>query len=363
MIRRRQLIKAAGLGAAGAALAMPALGQGLPEVKWRLASSFPRSLDLLHGGAEVFAQAVADATDGKFQIQIFVPGEVVSSLEALDAVQKGTVEACHTALSYYWGKDPTFALATGVPFGMNSRQQSAWFSHGGGNDLLNEFLKDFGCSALPAGNTGCQMGGWFRSEIKSAADLNGLKIRIGGVAGKVLQRLGAVPQQIAAGEIYSELDKGSIDAAAWVGPYDDEKIGLTKVARFYYYPGWLAGSTTLHLVFNQAKWNDLPKPYRAILTTAAGLANADMQARYDAANPAALKRLVAGGAKLRAIPQDVLEASYKAASELYKEIADDNPKFKKVLEAFTAFRNDEYLWWQVAEYTYDNFMIRQRAKG
>ena len=362
-MKRRNFIKTAGLAAAGAAIASPAIAQSTPEVKWRMTSSFPKSLDTIYGGAEVFAKAVSEATDGKFQIQTFAAGEIVPGLQALDAVQNGTVEVCHTAMYYYWGKDPTFAFATAVPFGMNSRQQSAWLYHGGGNDLMNEFFKEYNIYALPAGNTGCQMGGWFRKEIKTAADLNGLKMRIGGFAGKVLQKLGSVPQQIAGGDIYPALEKGTIDAAEWVGPYDDEKLGFNKVAPYYYYPGWWEGGAMLHVGINTAKWAELPKTYQSIVATAAALANIDMQAKYDARNPAALKRLVGAGAKLLPFSQEVMEACYKASLELYKETSDSNPKFKKVHDAYMAFRNDQYLWWQVAEYTYDNYLIRQRAKG
>lgn len=360
---RRQFVKTAAMAAAGAAIAMPAIAQAAPEVKWRLTSSFPRSLDLMFGAAEIFAQTVSDATDGKFQIKVFPTNELTPGLRALDAVQKGTVDACHTAMHYFWGKDPTFAFGTAIPFGMNSRQASAWFYHGGGNDLFNDFLRSYNCYALPAGNTGCQMGGWFRSEIKSALDLAGLKVRIGGFAGKVLQRLGSVPQQTAGSDVYEALEKGTIDAAEWVGPYDDEKMSLTRVAPYYYYPGWWEGGSTLHVAFNLDRWNQLPKAYQSILSAAAMVANQDMQAAYDARNPASLKRLVAVGTRLRAFPQDVLEASYKTTAELTKEIADSNPRFKRILDSYMAFRNDEYLWWQVGEYTYDNFMIRQRARG
>ena len=363
IVKRRNLVKVAGLAAAAAAIARPAIAQSMPEVKWRLTSSFPKSLDTIFGGAEVLAKAVLEATDGKFQIQVFAGGEIVPGLQALDAVQNGTVEAAHTTMYYYWGKDPTFALATAIPFGLNSRQQAAWFYHGGGIDLFNEFLTGYNVYALPGGNTGCQMGGWFRREVKTVADLAGIKMRIGGFAGKVMQKLGVVPQQIAGGDIYPALEKGTIDAAEWVGPYDDEKLGFYKVAPTYYYPGWWEGGASIHFAFNSAKWAELPKIYQSILTTCAAYANIDMQAKYDARNPPALKRLVGAGAKLAPFSQEIMEASYKAAQELYAETTATNEKFKKIYDAYIAFRNDEYLWWQVAEYTYDNFMIRQRAKG
>jgi len=348
---------------AGTAIAAPAIAQSMPEVKWRVTSSFPKSLDTIYGASEVLAKAVAEMTDNKFQIQVFAAGEIVPGLQAADAVTNGTVEMCHTAPYYYVGKDPTFAFGTAVPFGLNSRMQDAWFMYGDGMKLLNEFFADYNMHALVGGNTGCQMGGWFRKEIKTAADINGLKMRIGGFAGRVLTKLGAVPQQIAGGDIYPALEKGTIDAAEWVGPYDDQKLGFNKVAPFYYYPGWWEGGAALQFMINKAKWEGLPKAYKAVLENAAQHANTDMQAKYDARNPAALKALVAAGTQLRPFPPEVLDACYKAAQELYAETSASNAKFKKVYDNMMAFRADQYLWWQVAEATYDNYMIRARARG
>jgi TRAP-type mannitol/chloroaromatic compound transport system substrate-binding protein len=362
-MKRREFLKAAGAGmATTSALAAPAIAQSAPEIKWRLTSSFPKSLDTLYGGAETFAKAVAEATDNKFQIQVFAAGEIVPALQAADAVTAGTVEMCHTASYYYFGKDPTFSLGCAIPFGLNSRMQDAWAFQGGGVDLMNEFYKKHNIFALPAGNTNCQMGGWYRREINTVDDLRGLKFRIAGLAGRVLQKLGGVPQQIAGGEIYTALEKGTIDAAEWVGPYDDEKLGFHKVARFYYYPGWWEGGTTVHNFFNMSKWNELPKSYQSILTSASHVANTWTSTRYDAVNPGALKRLVAGGAQLKPYSTAIMEACLKAANEVYAETSADNPDFKKVYESLAAFRGDQYLWWQVAEYSYDGFMIRTRTR-
>jgi TRAP-type mannitol/chloroaromatic compound transport system substrate-binding protein len=362
-MKRREFLRAAGAGmAATSALAAPAIAQSAPEIKWRLTSSFPKSLDTLYGGAETFAKAVAEATDNKFQIQVFAAGEIVPALQAADAVTAGTVEMCHTASYYYFGKDPTFSLGCAIPFGLNSRMQDAWAFQGGGVDLMNDFYKKHNIFALPAGNTNCQMGGWYRREIGTVDDLRGLKFRIAGLAGRVLQKLGGVPQQIAGGEIYTALEKGTIDAAEWVGPYDDEKLGFHKVARFYYYPGWWEGGTTIHNFFNMSKWNELPKSYQSILTSASHVANTWTSTRYDAVNPGALKRLVAGGAQLKPYSTAIMEACLKAANEVYAETSADNPDFKKVYESLTAFRGDQYLWWQVAEYSYDGFMIRTRTR-
>ena len=357
-MKRRQFIQAATAGVAAAAIAKPAIAQSSPTVKWRLTASWPKSLDTLFGACETFAKFCSEATDGKFQVEVFAAGEIVPGLQALDAVSNGTVEACHTATYYFIGKDPTFALFCAVPFGLNARQQNAWFYDGNGTKLMDDFTTKYNCISLLAGNTGCQMGGWFRNEIKTVADLKGLKFRIGGVAGQVLQKLGVVPQQIAGGDIYPALEKGTIDAAEWVGPYDDEKLGFAKIAKYYYYPGWWEGGTTNHLMINTTKWNELPKSYQAIARAAAGYANTEEQAKYDSRNPAALKRLVAGGTQLRPFSAPIMEASYTAANEVYAETSAKNAPFKKIWDDIVAFRREEYQWWQVAEYTYDSFMIR-----
>jgi TRAP-type mannitol/chloroaromatic compound transport system substrate-binding protein len=332
-------------------------------VKWRLTSSFPKSLDTLYGAAEVFAKAVSEATDGKFQIQCFAAGEIVPGLQAADAVQNGTVEMAHTASYYYVGKDPTFSLFTAQPFGLNSRMQASWMAFGGGEQIANDFFKKYNFMAIPCGNTTCQMGGWFRKEINTVDDLKGLKFRIAGYAGSIFAKMGTIPQQIAGGDIYAALEKGTIDAAEWVGPYDDEKLGLAKVAKHYYYPGWWEGGAMLHNFINLDKWNALPKNYQAIVRAASALANDWMIAKYDNVNPGAIKRLIAAGAQLHPFPQPVMEASYKATSEMYAETSAKNPDFKKTVDSMIAYRGDQYLWWQVAELGFDAFMVRMRSRG
>ncbi|MET0630801.1 MAG: TRAP transporter substrate-binding protein [Xanthobacteraceae bacterium] len=362
-MKRRQFLKAAGLGAAATAIAKPAIAQSTPTIKWRLAASWPKSLDTLFGACETLSKYVAEATDNKFQIQPFAAGEIVPALQVLDAAQNGTVEMCHTATYYYIGKDPTWALFCAVPFGLNTRQQNAWFYDGDGMKLMNEFGKKYNVHSLVGGNTGAQMGGWFRKEIKTVDDLKGLKMRIGGWAGKTLQKLGVVPQQLAGGDIYPALEKGTIDATEWVGPYDDEKLGFHKVAPYYYYPGWWEGGTAQHFMINLPTWNELPKNYQAIVAAAAGFANVEETGRYDARNPAALKRLVAAGTHLRPFSQPIMEACLTASNEVNAETSAANADYKKVWESVHAFRNDEYLWWQVAEYSYDTFMIRTRTRS
>src|SRR5689334_3253305 len=264
-MERRSFLKKAAAGVAATTAAAPAIAQSNPKIQWRLAASWPKSLDTLFGGADLVAKRVSELTDGNFQIRAFAAGEIVPALQVLDAVQAGTVELGHTATYYYFGKDPTFALGTSVCFGPNTRQNNAWWYHGGGREAMEPLFKEYGIIAMPGGNTGCQMGGWFRKEIKSVADLKGLKFRIGGMAGLVMAKLGVVPQQIGGPDIYPALEKGTVDGAEWIGPYDDEKLGFNKVAQFYYYPGWWEGGPMTMAFINEKKWNELPKLYQTAL--------------------------------------------------------------------------------------------------
>ena len=354
-MERRSFLKKAAAGVAATTVASPAIAQSQPSIQWRLAASWPKSLDTLYGGAELVARRVGEITDGKFTIRAFAAGEIVPALQVLDAVQAGTVELGHTATYYYFGKDPTFALATSVCFGMNTRQMNAWWYFGGGREAMEPLFKEYGCVAIPAGNTGCQMGGWFRKEIKSVADLKGLKFRIGGMAGLILAKLGVVPQLIGGADIYPALEKGTIDAAEWVGPYDDEKLGFNKVAQHYYYPGFWEGGPTLLTLVNEKKWNELPKSYQAALTAACGEANAWMPAKYDAQNPAALRRLIGSGTKIHPFSRSILEAAEKASYELYEELKVKSKHWARVYPEWKKFRDEQYLWFRVAESTFDNY--------
>jgi TRAP-type mannitol/chloroaromatic compound transport system substrate-binding protein len=354
----------AGVGAAAAtSLAAPAIAQENPKITWRMTSSFTKNTDILWSASSDIAQSVKEASDGNFTIHTFAAGEIVPGLQAADAVGNGTVEMAHTCCYYYIGKDPTFALGTAVPFGLNARQTNSWFAVGGGNELLNEFLASYGLYALPAGNTGAQMGGWYRREINTVADLSGLKMRIAGLAGQVMQKLGVTPQQIAGGDVYAALEKGTIDATEFVGPYDDQKLGFVKVAKYYYYPAWWEGGPVVHAFFNLEKFNALPKSYQRILKDACANANQNMLARYDAHNAQALRQLVSEGAVLKPFTQEILEAAYKAAQEVYADINGKNAAFKKIYDSQQTFKKDGYLWNQIAEYSYDAFMMTQQRKG
>eukprot|EP01035_Chromulina_nebulosa_P003299 gene3299-4500_t len=278
---RRSFFKKAGTAAVGAAaatgLAAPALAQENPKISWRLASSFPKSLDTIYGGATDIADRVRAATNGAFDIQVFSAGEIVPALESANAAGAGTIEMAHTVLYYYYGKDPTFALGAAIPFGLNARGMNSWFYAGNGNTLINEFLAGHNLYSFPAGNTGVQMGGWFRKEINSLADLTGLKMRIGGLAGAVIAKLGVVPQQIPAGDIYPALEKGTIDAAEWIGPYDDQKLGFNKVAPYYYYPDWWEGGPEVDFFTNNKALDTLSAENKAIIEAASAYAHVDMQ--------------------------------------------------------------------------------------
>jgi len=353
---RRKFLAAGGAGLVASTVAAPAIAQSAPTLKWRMATSWPKSLDTIFGGAEYLAKRVAEMTDNKFQIRVFAGGEIVPALQVLDAVQNSTVEMGHTASYYYVGKDPTFTFDATVPFGMNYRIMNSWLRQAGGQELINEFLQDFNILPIPAGNTGTQAGGWWRKEVNTVEDLKGIKFRIGGWGGAVLTKLGVVPQQLGGADIYPALEKGTIDAAEWVGPYDDEKLGFYKIVKYYYAPGWWEGQTNLSLYVNLGQWNTLPPAYKSIVQGAAAEANNRVLAAYDFLNPQALKRLVAGGTQLRYWSKPILEACFKASRELYAEEAARNPKFKKIYGPWSEYLAAQDEWMRVEEQQFDNYM-------
>ncbi|WP_418648394.1 TRAP transporter substrate-binding protein [Thauera butanivorans] len=370
-MERRSFLKKAGAGAAaGAALglaacgkseqqaapAAPAVQTGLPSIQWRMTSSFPKSVDTLFGSAEMLANRLREITDGKFDIRIFPAGEIVPGLQALDAVQQGTVEMCHTCSYYYVGKDKTFAFGTAVPFGLNARQMDAWIIAGGGQELLDEFYSNYNIYSFLGGNTGVQMGGWYRKQINSLEDIKGLKIRIAGIAGEILARMGAIPQQLAGPDVYPALEKGTIDAAEWVAPYDDEKLGFHKVAPNYYAPGWWEPGPVVHFYVNKTEWDKLPKEYQAAFRTASREAHILMTASYDHKNPQALARLLSQGVKLQTFSNEIMKRGYEVSQELYAEEAAKNPAWAKIYAEFEKYRRAQNAWFGVAEGSYDRFM-------
>ncbi|MCW5635018.1 MAG: twin-arginine translocation signal domain-containing protein [Rubrivivax sp.] len=358
-MERRSFVQGAGIAGVLAAGLAPAV-HAQATIRWRLSSSFPKSLDTLYGQSEIFAKHVRDMSGGRFQISVHGPGELVPAFGKVEAIQNGTVEMACTAPYYFFGKDETFALACAIPFGLNYRQMTAWMHEGNGLKLLRDFYRGYNIVNFPAGNTGAQMGGWFRKEIKSLADVKGLKFRTGGFSGRVFERLGGVPQNIPGGEIYQALEKGTIDAAEWVGPYDDQKLGFNKVAPFYAYPGWWEGGPQLENWINARAWDGLPAEFKSMIEVACGHSMVDMMARYDGRNAAALKQLVAGGAKLFPFPKDLMDAAFKESMALYSDISAKNANWKKVYDDFAVFRRDANLWFRYTEATFDDFMQRQR---
>ncbi len=360
-MQRRSFLKRLSAGAAVGALAAPAIAHDLPAIRWRMATSWPKSLDTLYGSCEMVAKRVAKLTDGKFQIRVFAAGELVPGLQVLDAVQQGTVECGHTAAYYYIGKNLAFAFDTTLPFGLTARQQNSWFYYGGGLQLMRELFAQYNVVNFPCGNTGAQMGGWFRKEVKSLADFKGLKMRIPGLGGRILAVLGAVPQTIAGGDIYPSLERGAIDATEFVGPHDDEKLGFYKIAKHYYAPGWWEPSATVSLMVNSEQWKKLPPAYQEVLTSVCREVDQDMTAAYDARNTAALQRLLKAGVQLHTFPEDMMKAAQKTAFEIYAEESGKNPAFRKIYDNWKKFRDEQYQWFASNEAVFERFVYSNRV--
>ena len=359
-MERRSFIRQTGIAGVLAAGVAPAVVHAQANVRWRCASSFPKPLDTIYGGGEIFAKKIGEMSGGKFQVSVHAGGELMPALGVLDGVQGGNVEMAHTVGYYFFGKDPTFALGACIPFGLNSRQMTAWTYESNGLKLMREFYAGYNVVNFPGGNTGAQMAGWFRKEMKTVADWKGLKFRIGGFAGQVIQRMGGVPQNMPGGELYQALEKGTLDAAEWIGPYDDLKLGFNKVAPFYYYPGWWEGGPQVDFYINSKAYEALTPEYKAMVEAASAFVHVDMQAKYDARNPVALKQLVAAGTKLVQFPKPLMDEAFKESMALYDELSAKNPAWKKVYADFANFRRDQHLWFRFTESTFDRYM--QSAK-
>ena len=326
-----------------------------PHVTWRLVSSFPRSLDTLFGAAEFFCRRVGEITDQHFTIRPYPAGELVPGLQVMDAVQQGTVACGQTCGYYYTGKNPALAFETTVPFGLSHRQQSAWLNQAGGLDLLNEVLADFNIRTFFAGGTGAQMGGWFRQELPDLSAVRGLKIRIPGLGGEILSRMGATVQLLSGSDLYLALERGAIDATEWVGPYDDEKLGFYKVAKYYYYPGWWEPGPTIAYYVNRREWDRLPRDFQAAFQAAATESGFDMITNYDRQNPAALTRLLGHGVQLRRFTDDVMLEASKVTLDLMEERSAKDPAYRKLYEHWKAFRTESFRWFNTAEAAYQSF--------
>ena len=362
-INRRRLVTGAAFGTAASVLLpactsnsssgtstnVSAQASNQPNIRWRMVTSWPQSLDTIYGGAVALCDRIAQMTDNHFRITPFAAGEIVPGLQVLDAVQAGTVECGHSASYYYVGKNPALAFGTAVPFGLTAQQQNAWYYHGGGLKTMHRLYADFNVIAFPAGNTGAQMGGWFKREVSTAADLQGLKMRIPGIGGEVMKRLGVLVQVLPGGEIFLALERGTIDAAEFVGPYDDEKLGLQNAAPFYYYPGWWEPSAALDLTINLDAWNSLPQTYREVVIAASYEANIDMLARYETLNGTALQQLAGGGTELRRYSTEILAAGEQAALGFLEEQASGDRTFQEIYTQWKAFKETIQGWNQLNE--------------
>lgn len=367
MSRRQFLKRTLPALAAGAIAGCARSGSGpaihtKQQVRWRLVSTWPRSLDILYGGSEKLAERVSALTEGRFKIQPYQGGEIVPGLQVLDAVQQGTVEMGQSASYYFTGKNPALAFDTVVPFGLSARQHSAWLQYGGGIELLRKVFLDFNIINLQAGNTGAQMGGWFRREIGGIGDLAGLRMRIPGLGGEIMNRLGVNVQVLSPGEIYTSLERGAIDAAEWVGPYDDEKLGLHRVAKHYYYPGWWEPAGALTFYVNKNSWDALPSAYRDVLTIASHDVSQSVLAEYDAKNPGALARLKSEGVQVKPFSYEIMAAAQRESEAFLAEKAAGDSSYRTIHENWKTFRSATFDWFSTAELSYQSFAFPRVSK-
>jgi TRAP-type mannitol/chloroaromatic compound transport system substrate-binding protein len=360
-MERRKFIGAAGLAGILAAGMAPAVQAG-QSIRWRLTSRFPKIQDIPHGGIQTLIRMVREMSGGKFEILLQEADEQTASAGVLDSVQNGNVECGHTSAVYNISKDEVFALDGTIPFGLNARQMTAWMQQGNGLTLLREFYMSYGIINFPMGNTGAQMGGWYRKPVKSLADLKGLRMRITGLGSRVFERIGGKPSNLLSSEIVKAFERGTIDAAEWGGPYDDSKLGLHKVCKNYAYPGWGEGGSQFSLYVNHRAYEALTEENQAILEAATAVAHLDIQAQYDARNPLAMKELLAGKVSLMALPPAVLDAAYKAAQDLYAELSGKSPHWKKIYGSYAAFLRNQSWHWGYGELGFGNYMHERQKK-
>lgn len=356
-MKRRDIMKAAGIAAAGA-LAATSTAQAADKkkkIKWKMVTTWPKNFPGLGTGANNLAKLIGEMTNGRIEVKVYGAKELVGALEIFDAVSRGTAEMGHGA-SYYWkGKARAAQFFAAVPFGLTAQEMNSWLYHGGGMELWEELYAKFNLVPGAAGNTGVQMGGWFNKEINSVDDLKGLKMRIPGLGGEVLKRAGGTPVLLPGGEIFPSLQSGAIDATEWVGPYNDQAFGLHKAAKFYYYPGWHEPGTTLECFVNKDALEALPEDLQIIVRNAIRVANQDMLADFTAKNNAALEQLVTKhNVQLRKFPDEVLKKMKDLSDAVVKEEAEKDEMTKKVYESFIKFREQATKWHGVSEQAYLN---------
>ena len=360
-MRRRDFLKAVAVGGAAAALAAcgggPGGGGTAPTARrryrWKLVTTWPPNFPIFQEGVERFAREVRRMSGGSLSIQVFAAGQLIPALQVFDAVSRGTVEMGHGAAYYWAGKIPAAQFFTAVPFGLNAQGMNAWFYGGGGIELWHEVYAPHGLVAFPMGNTGVQMGGWFRRPLKGVEDLQGLKMRIPGLGGKVMARAGVNPVLLPGGEIYTALDRGTIDATEWVGPFHDLRLGLHRVARYYYYPGWHEPGPALELSIHRPAWEALPRELQLIVQHAAASVNLWMLSEFEARNPEALRTLQERhGVQVLPFPEEILEALRRHSAEVLDGLGRDDPVFRKVHAAYRAFQEHGARWREVSEQAY-----------
>lgn len=330
-----------------------ASGAAFETVNWKMVTTWPKNFPGLGTGAEKLAKNITEMSGGRINVKVYAAGELVPPLEVFDAVSRGTAELGHGAAYYWKGKVPAAQFFTAVPFGLTAQEINAWVYHGGGLALWEEVYKPFNLIPLAVGNTGVQMGGWFNKEINSIADFQGLKMRIPGLGGEVLKKVGGTPVNLPGGEIFTALQTGTIDATEFVGPYNDLAFGLHKAAKYYYYPGWHEPGSAMELVINQDAFAKLPKDLQLIVRSAARQANADMLDEFTALNNDALNTLVnEHKVQLKPLPNDVLAALRNASDETLKEVAATDEMSQKVYDSFINFRKKVSAWHAVSENAY-----------
>ncbi|MCW8829656.1 MAG: TRAP transporter substrate-binding protein [Gammaproteobacteria bacterium] len=355
-MKRRDLLKGMGAGSviAGASLAAPAV-HAKAKYQWKMVTTWPKNFPGLGTGANQLAALINEMSGGRIEVKVYGAGELVPAFEIFDAVSKGTAQMGHGA-SYYWkGKSEAAQFFSAVPFGLTAQEMNAWLYHGGGMELWRETYEPFGLVPTAALNTGVQMGGWFNKEINSLHDLKGLKMRIPGLGGEVLKRLGGTPVSLPGGEIFTSLKSGAIDATEWVGPYNDLAFGLYKAAKYCYYPGWHEPGTTLECFINKEAFEALPADLQSIVLNASKVANLDGLSELTARNNEALQTLVnKHKVELRRFPDEVLQQLLEVSEEVVAEIAEKDAMSKKVYQSYKRFRDQVMQWHDVSERAYLN---------
>ncbi len=359
-MKRRDFLRTAGLAALGTPPPVAAATTAKAQIRWKMVTAWPKNFPGPGVSANRLAALIHDMSDGRLDIKVYAAGELVPALEVFDAVSAGTAEMGHAASHYWAGKIPAVSFFGGVPFGMTANEMNAWLYHGGGLELWREVYAPFDLIPLPAGNAGMQMAGWYRKPINSLADFKGLKMRISGLGGEVLRRVGALPVTMPGGDVFTALRTGALDAAEFVGPYSDLPLGLYKVAKYYYTPGWNDPGSPLECTINRKAYQQLPKDLQAVVGTACQTMNNDMLAEFTARNAGALKTLVDDHrVKLSHLPEAVIDALRDTTAQVLAEIAANDATTGRVYAAYRKFAQQVVGWTAVSDYVY----LKARHRG